>query len=212
MPYFEVLALPIPAIIVLVFNISPDAHDGKALIAFNIYVSIFMAIDAYVCAVTCASFCTNIQTLIDLGDARESEKSVTGTSAATAAGAQSSGGSVAQLKTLSFHVGIVQLFAMAFGLIATPLFIVFASSPYMRHKVMWTHLICLSCAAFPQLLVLVIFMPRSSTKAEDTASGARIKTSSVTESAAFTSTTKVHVSSNEDALDAGSAASTAANA
>jgi len=226
MPYFEVLALPIPALVVLVYNLAPDAA-GKALIALNTYVSVFMAIDAYVCAVTCASFCTNIKTIIDLGVEDDNEKSVTSTSTSTYTNTNSNSnsirsqrdGNLAQLKTLNFHVKIVELFAMAFGLLATPLFIVFAASPYLRHKVMWTHLICISCAAFPQLLVVVIFMPRGA-KAANTPTGSRLKSSTASESVVYSSAAtktniKVHVdnatssATSEDALEAGPVAANA---
>lgn len=223
LPYFEVLALPIPAVVVLVYNLAPDTA-GKALIALNTYVSVFMAIDAYVCAVTCASFCTNIKTIIDLGVEEDNEKSITNRSTNSNTNSTSirsqKDGNVAQLKTLSFHVKIVELFAMAFGLLATPLFIVFAASPFLRHKVMWTHLICISCAAFPQLLVVIIFMPRVA-KAANTPTGSRLKSSSSNESAVYSSTAtkaniKVHVdnvatssTTSEDVLEAGPVAANA---
>ena len=201
MPYFEVLGLPIPAIIVLVYNIAPDSA-GKALIAFNIYVSISMAVDAYVCAVTCASFRTNIKTLIVFGTERNASRDIeitsTSISTNTSASDKSTSGNMkkdgtARLKSLSFLVRIVQLFASAFGLLATPFFIVFAASPFMRHKVMWTHLMCFSCAAFPQFFVLLIFMPPRESGNEK--KGGRVKSSNGSDSASSTSKAKVYVSS-----------------
>jgi len=47
-------------------------------------------------------------------------------------------------------------------MLAVPFFLVTAASPYLRHKQMWVNMFLQINTPLPQILVLVIFLPRAS--------------------------------------------------
>lgn len=147
LPYFEVGSITIVSILVIIASTVIGSGD-KVLIAINVVNSIYIFALCSACVLACSSFRTNVKAIL------EDESSTMGGNEG--------------LQKLHFNIGILQLFATSFLILATPAFIVFAASPFLRHKIMWTHMVIFSNGTLPQMVVVYIFLPNAgmrSTKA-----------------------------------------------